>query len=44
MVTNVDAMGSEIVTGRELTETGLPVVIDQQPGSVVITYKKVEQP
>ena len=44
LVTNADAMGSEIVTGRELTEAGLPVVIDQQPGSVVITYKKVEQP
>ena len=29
------------VTGRELAETGLLVAITQQPGSVVITYKKI---
>ncbi|MHB8971842.1 MAG: NPCBM/NEW2 domain-containing protein [Pirellulaceae bacterium] len=43
-VVNVDESGSVEITGRELSETGLPVVIDPQPGSVVITYKKMETP
>jgi alpha-galactosidase len=30
-------------SGRELTEEGLPIKIDCQPGAVVVVYKKVRQ-
>ncbi|MHB0956667.1 MAG: alpha-galactosidase [Pirellulaceae bacterium] len=43
-VTDVDELGNTEIGGRELMETGLPVVIGQQPGSAVITYRKVKTP
>ena len=39
---NFDVPGTIEMTGRELTESGLSVAIKQQPGSVVITYKKAK--
>ena len=39
---NMDASDSEEVSGRELMENGLVVNISDQPGAVVITYRKVE--
>ena len=40
-VSNLDEQGSVELTGRALMETGLLVAITQQPGSVVITYKRI---
>ena len=42
-VTNLDAAGATKMTGRELMEKGLRVTISQQPGAVVITYKRVRK-
>jgi len=42
-LTNLDKPGSTKMTGRELTEKGLPVSIPERPGSVVITYKKADR-
>jgi hypothetical protein len=28
------------MTGRELQDTGLPIVIKDQPGAAIITYRK----
>lgn len=39
-LTNLDATGSTEMTGRELLDTGLPVTIKDQPGAIIITYKK----
>jgi alpha-galactosidase len=39
-VTNLDTAATSEVTGRELMEKGLAVVIKEQPGSAVITYEK----
>ncbi len=39
-LTNLDVAGTKEMTGRELLESGLPVAIMDQPGAVVITYKK----
>jgi hypothetical protein len=39
-LTNVDVPGTTVVTGRELADVGLRVAIEQQPGAVVILYKK----
>ena len=39
-LTNIDVPGTTVMTGRELADVGLPVAIDQQPGAVVIMYKK----
>ena len=41
-VTNLDETGSTDLTGGELMDEGLPVVIKDKPGAVVITYKRVE--
>jgi alpha-galactosidase len=41
-VTDLDATGSKELTGREMMEEGLPVVIKAKPGAVVITYKRVK--
>jgi alpha-galactosidase len=41
-VTNLDETGSTELTGRELMDDGLPVVIKAKPGAVVITYKRVK--
>jgi alpha-galactosidase len=39
-VTNIDEPGSKDISGRELAENGLLIVIKDKPGAVVITYKK----
>ncbi len=41
-VTNLDAGDGLVMAGRELTEVGLLVVLKNQPGSGVITYKRVK--
>jgi alpha-galactosidase len=41
-LTNLDATGSRELTGRELMDAGLPVVIKAKPGAAVITYKRVK--
>jgi alpha-galactosidase len=38
-VSNLDEAGSTELTGRELMDQGLPVVIRTKPGAVVLTYK-----
>lgn len=40
-VKNMDAQNSNEMTGRELMENGLVVNIPDQPGAVVIKYKKI---
>jgi len=40
-VSNLDAPGESRFSGRELEEQGLPVAIKDQPGAVIITYRKV---
>ena len=42
-VTDLDAAGSKELTGRELMDMGLSVVIKAKPGAAVITYKRVKQ-
>lgn len=42
IVKNLDASDSEEMSGRELMENGLVVNIPDQPGAVVITYKKAK--
>jgi alpha-galactosidase len=39
-VTNLDVPDASEMTGRELSEKGLAVTIDKQPGAAIITYKK----
>jgi alpha-galactosidase len=39
-LTNLDVPWSTDVSGRELLEKGLSITIQDQPGAVVITYKK----
>ena len=39
-VTNLDTAKTAELTGRELMEEGLTVVIKEQPGSALITYRK----
>ena len=41
-VSDLDAPGEVQVSGRELEEHGLPVVIKDQPGAVIILYKRVK--
>jgi len=41
-VSNLDAPGEAKFSGRELAEDGLPVVIKDQPGAVIIFYKQVK--
>jgi alpha-galactosidase len=40
-ITNVDAPGTTIMSGRDLAEMGVKVAIDRQPGAAVLIYKKV---
>jgi len=40
-VTNLDMEGAIEATGQELMEKGLPIVIKDQPGSAVVTYKRM---
>lgn len=42
-LTNSDVAGTTEMTGRELMEKGLLITISDQPGAVLITYKKVEK-
>ncbi|MCX7425241.1 MAG: alpha-galactosidase [Planctomycetia bacterium] len=39
-LTNLDVAGTTEMTGRELQDTGLPIVIKDQPGATIITYRK----
>jgi alpha-galactosidase len=39
-LTNLDVAGTTEMTGRELQDTGFPIVIKDQPGAVIITYRK----
>jgi len=41
-VSNLDAPGESQFSGRELDEKGLPVVIKDQPGAVIMIYRKVK--
>ena len=40
-VRNLDSPEADIITGRRLMEIGLPVVLNDRPSAVVITYEKV---
>lgn len=40
VLTNLDVPGDTEMTGRELLEDGLLVVIQQKPGAAIITYKR----
>jgi alpha-galactosidase len=42
-VTNLDVPGAAEMAGRELMEKGLPVRIEELPGEVIYTYKRVER-
>jgi alpha-galactosidase len=37
---NLDLAGTTEMTGRELTESGLPITIKDSPAAAIITYKK----
>jgi alpha-galactosidase len=39
-LTNLDVADTTEMTGRELLDSGIPIAINDQPGSAVITYKK----
>jgi len=41
-ISNLDAPDESQFSGRELEEKGLPVVIKNQPGAVIIFYKQVK--
>jgi alpha-galactosidase len=40
VLTNLDVAGTTEMTGRELLERGLPVVLKERPSAAIITYKK----
>ena len=40
VLTNLDVSGSAEVSGRDLMDTGLPIVIKDRPGTSIIVYKK----
>ncbi len=40
VLTNLDAADAAAMTGRELMEKGLAIAITEQPGSVVVTYRR----
>jgi alpha-galactosidase len=42
-VSDLDAPGESQFSGRELQEQGLTVVIKNQPGAVIISYKQVKE-
>ena len=39
---NLTGMDTTVVSGKELMERGLKIMIEEQPGAVVIIYKKIE--
>lgn len=43
-LTNVDQPGTTTSTGRELCTAGLPVEIAEQPGAIIITYRRKPSP
>jgi hypothetical protein len=43
-VSNLDTAGESPFSGRDLQEKGLPVAITDQPGAVIVTYRKVKGP
>ena len=42
-VRNLDSPESELIPGQRLMDLGLPVVLNECPGAVVITYEKVDR-
>jgi alpha-galactosidase len=40
VLTNLDVPGTVEMTGKELSEKGLPISIKEQRGSAIISYKK----
>jgi alpha-galactosidase len=40
-VRNLDSPEADIITGQRLMDIGLPVVLNERPSAVVITYEKV---
>ena len=42
-VRNLDSPKADIMTGQQLMELGIPVVLTERPSAVVITYEKLEQ-
>jgi len=40
-VRNLDSTETDVIAGRELMDTGVPVALNNRPGAVVITYEKV---
>jgi alpha-galactosidase len=44
ILTNLDVPGTTQMTGRALAEQGLTIAIKDQPGAVIITYKKKQTP
>ena len=42
-VRNLDSPESEIIPGRRLLDSGYPVVLNDRPSAVVITYEKVRE-
>ena len=39
-LTNLDVAGTTEMTGRELLDSGLSIVVKNQPGTAIITYRK----
>ena len=39
-ITNMDIDGSTRITGKDLTENGLSITIDEKPGAVLIVYEQ----
>jgi len=40
-VTNLDLTTTDVILGRQLMDTGLPVELKERPGAVVIAYEKI---
>ena len=40
-ITNLDSGQSSILTGRELCEYGLPLVVNTKPGVIVVRYRRL---
>ena len=38
---NLDSPQADLITGQRLMDIGLPVVLNERPSAVVITYEKV---
>jgi hypothetical protein len=42
-VRNLDASQADILTGQRLMDVGIPVVLNDRPSAVLITYEKVSE-